>query len=78
VLGAVALNCGGLLIDHGWLRILGGGGRGLPDLATVNGLGDPANTPGPPPYLTVAFDELLRFHQDAATQITSATDPGRT
>jgi hypothetical protein len=56
VLGALALNCGGLLIDHGWLRILGGGGEGLPDLATVNDLG--SQTYSPPPYLTVAFDVL--------------------
>lgn len=27
-LGALAANCGGLLVDHGWLRILGGGYRG--------------------------------------------------
>jgi hypothetical protein len=58
MLGALALNCGGVLIDHGWLRILGAGGRGLPDIATVNALGDPTRTPGPPPYLTVAFDVL--------------------
>jgi hypothetical protein len=57
-LGALALNCGGLLIDHGWLRVLGGGGVGLSDLATVNDLVDPAQSQGPPPLLTVAFDVL--------------------
>ncbi|WP_319463761.1 DUF2625 family protein [Micromonospora sp. RTP1Z1] len=31
-LGAVVANTGGLLIDHGWLRILGSGHRGLPDV----------------------------------------------
>ena len=42
-LGALALNCGGLVVDHGWLRVLGGGTTDLPDLAQVNGLGDPGN-----------------------------------
>ncbi|MET7952237.1 DUF2625 family protein [Micromonospora sp. NPDC005324] len=32
-LGAVVANSGGLLIDHGWLRVLGGGHDGLPDVA---------------------------------------------
>ncbi|GHE45158.1 DUF2625 domain-containing protein [Streptomyces vinaceus] len=41
VLGALALHTGGLLMDHGWLRVFGGGsgsvsnGR-LPSLAQVN------------------------------------------
>src|SRR5512139_473442 len=33
-LGAVVANTGGLLVDHGWLRVLGGGHDGLPDVAT--------------------------------------------
>ena len=57
-LGALAHNCGGLLIDHGWLRILGGGTDQLPSLASANGLGDPSAAPGPPPFLIVAFDVL--------------------
>jgi hypothetical protein len=39
-MGALALETGGLAVDGGWLRILGGGGplmRG--DLASWNGLG---------------------------------------
>lgn len=32
-LGAVVANSGGLLVDHGWLRVLGGGHDGLPDVA---------------------------------------------
>ncbi|MGW3789197.1 DUF2625 family protein [Micromonospora chokoriensis] len=32
-LGAVVANSGGLVIDHGWLRVLGGGHGGLPDVA---------------------------------------------
>jgi hypothetical protein len=56
-LGALALNAGGVLVDHGWLRILGGGYDGLPSLALANGLsaGPPA---APPPALLVAFDVL--------------------
>lgn len=53
-LGALALNTGGLIVDHGWFRIFGGGGEGIPDLASANAL--PAS--GPPPYLTVAHDAL--------------------
>ncbi|MFD0631575.1 DUF2625 family protein [Catenulispora yoronensis] len=40
MLGAVTLNCGGLVLDHGWVRVYGGGsGRdgALPSLARVNG-----------------------------------------
>ena len=31
-LGAVIANTGGLLIDYRWLRVLGSGGEGLPDI----------------------------------------------
>jgi hypothetical protein len=56
-LGALALNAGGVLVDQGWLRILGGGYEELPSLATANGFsaGPPAT---PPPTLLVAFDVL--------------------
>ena len=57
-LGAMALNCGALVLDHGWLRLLGGGADALPDLAEANGLGDPANGRSAPPWLVVAFDVL--------------------
>ncbi|MEK8227493.1 DUF2625 family protein [Oerskovia sp. M15] len=57
-LGALALYTGGVLIDHGWLRLLGGGAYGLPDLATINGLGDPAAGSIAPHRLVVAFDVL--------------------
>ena len=57
-LGALAANTGGLLADHGWLRVLGGGGEGLPDLAVANELPDPAaDLPGPA-RLVVAYDVL--------------------
>jgi hypothetical protein len=34
-LGAVVANSGGLVIDRGWLRVLGGGHPGLPDVVTA-------------------------------------------
>ncbi|MET7963894.1 DUF2625 family protein [Micromonospora zamorensis] len=45
-LGAVVANSGGLVIDHGWLRVLGGGHDGLPDVAAEVG------------RLVVAFDVM--------------------
>jgi hypothetical protein len=57
MMGALALNSGGLLADHGWVRLLGGGSAGLPDLAAANDLGPPGAS-GPPPWLTVGFDVL--------------------
>lgn len=55
-LGALALHTGGLLVDDGWLRVLGGGGdRGLSSLAEANGLpGDEQ----PPSALLVGLDVL--------------------
>jgi hypothetical protein len=38
VLGALVHQTGGLLVDEGWLRHLGGGCAGLPDVATANGI----------------------------------------
>ncbi len=57
-LGALALNCGGIVVGHGWLRLLGGGYSSLPDLASANGLGAPTDSGVPPPYLEVARDVL--------------------
>ena len=54
-LGALALHTGGLLVDHGWLRVLGGGDP-LLNLATANGLEVPPDQP--PGALLVAFDIL--------------------
>ncbi|MFG1989540.1 DUF2625 family protein [Actinoplanes sp. NPDC048988] len=36
-LGAVVANSGGLVVDHGWLRVLGGGHDGLPGVAVEAG-----------------------------------------
>jgi hypothetical protein len=54
-LGALALETGGLLVDHGWLRVLGGGEAPL-NLATANGLETPPDES--PAQLLVAFDVL--------------------
>src|SRR5689334_9116709 len=46
VLGSIALESAGLLVDHGWLRILGAGSeRWSESLLTWNGLGSPGVTP---------------------------------
>jgi hypothetical protein len=47
-LGAVVINTGVLMIDHGWLRVLGGGGGGLPGVAAAPETG----------RLVVAYDVL--------------------
>ncbi|MEV0717752.1 DUF2625 family protein [Asanoa sp. NPDC050611] len=49
-LGAVTANAGGLAIDHGWLRVLGAGHPGLPDVTAEL---DPAAG-----RLVVAYDVL--------------------
>jgi hypothetical protein len=57
-MGAVALNTGGLWVEDGWLRVLGGGApvRQLPSLAEANGLtGTPTD---PPPSMLVGYDVL--------------------
>ncbi|MEU2129689.1 DUF2625 family protein [Streptomyces sp. NPDC018352] len=62
-LGGIALNCGGLLVDSGWLRIFGSpsgaGPEGLPSLAETNAMPatfDPAWRAGA--GLVVAHDVL--------------------
>ncbi|MDC5697280.1 DUF2625 domain-containing protein [Intrasporangium calvum] len=57
-LGALAYNAGGLVVDHGWLRILGGGTDRLVGLADINTLGEPRETSTPPGHLVVAQDIL--------------------
>jgi hypothetical protein len=65
-LGALASASGGIVVDHGWLRILGGGNEGLPDLASANGLDVPGPDAQPPPALVVGYDVLGgRFALDA-------------
>lgn len=57
-LGAMALNSGGVLADHGWFRLLGGGSPHLADLAAANGLGEPKDDAVQPPCLLVGYDAL--------------------
>jgi hypothetical protein len=58
-LGALAADTGGLLVDHGWLRHLGGGSaRVRRDLATWNGVGEEARCAG---AMLVADDVLGGF-----------------
>lgn len=61
-LGALALETGGLLVDSGWLRLLGGGYLGddgmLADLATANDLADPDEDVPAPSVFTVGQDIL--------------------
>ncbi|MFN8076516.1 MAG: DUF2625 family protein [Kineosporiaceae bacterium] len=53
VLGALVLHTGGLLVDHGWVRVLGGGAQGLPGVAGASGLLQPGAAP---PWLVVGYD----------------------
>jgi hypothetical protein len=57
-LGAVALHAGAVLVDHGWLRILGGGHPPLPSLADANRLPEAGAGGEPPSSLQVARDVL--------------------
>jgi hypothetical protein len=56
MLGAISYEVGGLLVDHGWLRLLGGGHGTLPSLAEAIGLGDPASAAAPPDYVVLGWD----------------------
>lgn len=56
--GGLAYNCGGLVVDHGWLRILGGGHDQLHSLCEANDLPDPSPSSTPPGRLVVAEDVL--------------------
>jgi hypothetical protein len=57
-LGALALHTGGLVVDHGWLRVLGGGSGGLMDLAQANQLSDPSPGRPAPDAMVFAYDVL--------------------
>lgn len=56
-MGAVVAETGGLLVDHGWIRILGGAGRRMRgDLSTWNGFGPAPVSPAIHGLLVVAHD----------------------
>jgi hypothetical protein len=61
-MGTIAYRTGGLLVDHGWIRVLGGGHTRLPrDLATWNfPEGDPSHARLPGAFL-IADDVLGGF-----------------
>ena len=62
-MGAIALRSGGVLVDHGWLRILGAGHRRIGGgLREWNGLdGRPPVDPPPTGGMIVAYDAVGGF-----------------
>jgi hypothetical protein len=62
-LGAIAFRSGGIVVDHGWLRILGAGGGRIGDgLRAWNGLdGAPALQPPLDGAMVVAYDAMGGF-----------------
>lgn len=52
-LGSLAYMTGGLLLDHGWLRLFGGGNHLLPSLTEANGLDETQSMPG---YVVLGYD----------------------
>lgn len=61
-MGALAFGAAGLLVDHGWLRILGAGGVDLNDgLLEWNTVNLEASAPGEQGYLIVAHDAAGGF-----------------
>lgn len=53
LLGALAYETGGLLVDHGWLRLLGGGHGVLPSLYEAFAQDDASSGPG---YIVLGWD----------------------
>jgi hypothetical protein len=61
-MGAVIYETGGLLVDHGWLRVLGSGHPRLPRSLPAWNLGRSWSDPdGSPPFLLVADDVVGGF-----------------
>ncbi|HVU72585.1 MAG TPA: DUF2625 family protein [Mycobacteriales bacterium] len=59
MLGAVVLHTGGLVVDHGWLRLYGGGSADLKSITEVNGFpGDPAGWHTEHAMLEIGHDVL--------------------
>ncbi|WP_163508244.1 DUF2625 family protein [Fodinicola acaciae] len=78
-LGAMTFHSGGILVDHGWLRIYGGssGADGLPNLATVNGFpAEPDQRWQHPPGLVVGHDILGGVFAINTFDCTAAGRPG--
>jgi hypothetical protein len=76
-LGALALHTGGVLVDHGWVRVLGGGAVGLPGLADANGLPqDPAEADEVPNGFVVGHDVVGGVFTLNGSDPASAGRPG--
>ena len=57
MVGAIVLHCGAILVDHGWVKVLGSGLPGLPNVATASGFPvAPHDTAPDIPGLLVAVD----------------------
>jgi hypothetical protein len=62
LMGAIVHETGGLLVDHGWLRILGSGSPRLPrSLPDWNAEMAPSPPGRPPPFLLIADDIVGGF-----------------
>lgn len=61
-LGAILLETGGLLVDHGWLRVLGGGSPAMSRTLPEWNLRRTYKSPGDqPPFLLIADDVVGGF-----------------
>ena len=60
-LGAIAYETGGVLIDHGWLRLLGGGCERAAGLADWNGLAGQPRVEGASGLCIVGYDLIGGF-----------------
>ncbi len=60
-LGAIAYETGGVLIDHGWVRLLGGGSERAASLADWNGLAGQPQVEGASGLFVVGYDLIGGF-----------------
>lgn len=75
-MGAIVHQTGGLLIDHGWLRVLGSGSKRLPrTLPDWNAQLVGSRAGDPPPFLLIADDILGGFFAIDGGGLTGA--PGK-
>ncbi|HVX91562.1 MAG TPA: DUF2625 domain-containing protein [Candidatus Paceibacterota bacterium] len=75
-MGAIVHHTGGLLIDHGWLRVLGSGSQRLPrSLPDWNAQIVRSPAGAPPPFLLIADDILGGFFAIDGGGLTGA--PGK-
>ena len=78
-LGALAWETGGILIDHGWVRLLGTGSPRLSDsLLSWNGLGESAIAPPIAPAFLVGHDVRAAFLPSKAPPLMGKSAPSAT